>query len=52
VAGDLTQLPGCHIIATSQLLLNEGSRGVPDRINRIVGDRSPPAKLWTVLTTA
>jgi uncharacterized protein YndB with AHSA1/START domain len=48
----LTQLTGCHKIATNQLLFMEVVMGFPDRIERTMQLAHPPAKVWTALTTA
>src|ERR1700728_3550838 len=48
----LTQLTGCHKVATNQLLFMEVVMGFPDRIERTMQLAHPPAKVWTALTTA
>jgi uncharacterized protein YndB with AHSA1/START domain len=49
----LTQLIGCHTIATVKLLQHEeDGMGFPDRIERVVEIAKPPAAVWAALTTA
>jgi uncharacterized protein YndB with AHSA1/START domain len=48
----LTQLSGCHIVATNQLLFLEAVMAFPDRIERTVQVAHPPGAVWAALTTA
>jgi uncharacterized protein YndB with AHSA1/START domain len=48
----LTQLSGCHTVATNQLLLLEAVMAFPDRIERTVQVAHAPGAVWAALTTA